>query len=128
MKVLLDTHAILWWATGEEQLSPKARATIADPKTEVFISIASAWETQVKASIGKLKVSGRTGDLFRDIIIEHGFRLVGIELDDIDRLAKLPKLHRDPFDRLLVAQALERDVTLVTKDTLLADYGASTLW
>ena len=128
MRILLDTHAIVWWATGDERLSRKARVALADPTTEVFISIASAWEIQIKATLQKLTLHESVDTLYRNLIIDQGFRMIGIELKDIDLLSKLPPHHRDPFDRMLVAQALRGDFTLVTKDSIVSSYGAPTLW
>ena len=128
MRVLLDTHAIVWWATGDERLSRKVRATVGDPDSEVFISIASAWEIQIKASLQKLTLNETVDALYRDLIVDQQFRMLGIELDDIDRLSMLPPHHRDPFDRMLVAQALRRDFELVTKDQVISGYGVSVLW
>lgn len=128
MRILLDTHAIIWWATGDKKLSRKARVTIADPETEVFMSIASAWEIQIKASLAKITLNESVDTLYRSLIVDQGFRLIGIELNDVDHLAKLPNHHRDPFDRMLCAQAARRDLTLVTKDNVLSSYGAQILW
>lgn len=128
MRILLDTHAIVWWATGDRRLSRKARLTIADPQTEVFISIASAWEIQIKASLTRLTLNKSVEALYRSLIIDQDFRMVGIELSDIDQLSKLPPHHRDPFDRMLVAQSIRGDFTLVSKDKIVSAYGARTLW
>ena len=128
MRILLDTHAIVWWATGDERLSRKARVALADPTTEVFISIASAWEIQIKATLQKLTLHESVDTLYRNLIIDQGFRMIGIELKDIDLLSKLPPHPRDPFDRMLVAQALRGNFTLVTKDSIVSSYGAPTLW
>lgn len=128
MRVLLDTHAIVWWATGDRRLSRKARVTIADPNTEVFISIASAWEIQIKAALMKLTLNESVDALYRSLIIDQGFRMIGIELSDIDQLSALPPHHRDPFDRMLVAQSLRGSFTLVTKDSVVSSYDAPTLW
>ena len=128
MRILLDTHAIVWWANGDERLSRKARVALADPNTEVFISIASAWEMQIKATLQKLTLHESVDTLYRNLIIDQDFRMLGIELKDIDLLYKLPPHHRDPFDRMLVAQALRGDFTLVTKDSIVSSYGAPTLW
>lgn len=128
MGILLDTHAIVWWATGDQRLSRKARVAIADPGTEVFISIASAWEIQIKATLQKLTLHESVGALYRSLIIDQNFRMIGIELNDIDRLSTLPPRHRDPFDRMLVAQAIRGNFTLVTKDSVVSSYGAPTLW
>lgn len=128
MRILVDTHAIVWWATGDQRMSRRARVAIADPDTEVFISIASAWEIQIKATLQKLTLHESVDALYRGLIVDHDFRMIGIELKDIDHLSKLPPHHRDPFDRMLVAQALRGDFTLVTKDSILSLYGATTLW
>jgi PIN domain nuclease of toxin-antitoxin system len=128
MRILLDTHAIVWWATGDQRLSRKARVAIATRDTEVFISIASAWEIQIKASLHKLTLNESVDALYRSLIIEQDFRMIGIELEDIDHLSKLPPHHRDPFDRMLVAQAIRGDFTLVTKDSVVSSYRAPTLW
>jgi len=128
MRILLDTHAMVWWATGDRRLSRKARLTIADPQTEVFISIASAWEIQIKATLTRLSLNESVDALYRSLIIDQDFRMIGIELGDIDQLSKLPPHHRDPFDRILVAQSLRGDFTLVTKDSVVSAYGARTLW
>ena len=125
MRVLLDTHAVVWWATGDERMSRKARVAIADPETEAFISIASAWEIQIKAALQKLTLNESVDALYRGLIIDHGFQLIGIELADVDRLSKLPKRHRDPFDRMLVAQAVEESCAIVSRDRELARYGVN---
>jgi PIN domain nuclease of toxin-antitoxin system len=128
MRILLDTHAIVWWATGDERLSRKARVAISNPDTEVFISIASAWEIQIKAALQKLELRESVDALYRALIIDHGFRMIGIELSDVDELSRLPRHHRDPFDRMLVAQSRRGDFALVTKDDIISSYGVSTLW
>jgi PIN domain nuclease of toxin-antitoxin system len=128
MRILLDTHAIVWWATGDKRLSRRARVAIADPNTEVFISIASAWEIQIKATLQKITLNESVDALYRSLIIDQDFRMIGLELKDIEHLSKLPRHHRDPFDRMLVAQALRGDLTLVTKDRVVSSYGTPTLW
>jgi len=92
------------------------------------MSIASAWEIQIKASLMKVTLNESVDALYRSLIIDQGFRMLGIELSDIDRLSKLPPHHRDPFDRMLVAQALRGNFALVTKDRVMSSYGAPTLW
>ena len=128
MRILLDTHAIVWWAAGDRRLSRKARVAIANPDTEVVPRTASAWEIQIKANLHKLTLNESVDALYRSLIVEQDFRMIGIELEDIDHLSKLPPHHRDPFDRMLVAQALRSDFTLVTKDRVVASYGTPTLW
>ena len=128
MRILLDTHAIVWWATGDKRLSRRARVAIADPNTEVFISIASAWEIRIKATLQKITLNESVDALYRSLIIDQDFRMIGVELKDIEHLSKLPRHHRDPFDRMLVAQALRGDLTLVTKNRVVSSYGTPTLW
>jgi PIN domain nuclease of toxin-antitoxin system len=128
MRILLDTHAMVWWATGDKRLSRRARVAIADPNTEVFISIASAWEIQIKATLQKITLNESVDALYRSLIIDQDFRMIGVELKDIEHLSKLPRHHRDPFDRMLVAQALRGDLTLVTKNRVVSSYGTPTLW
>jgi PIN domain nuclease of toxin-antitoxin system len=128
MQILLDTHAIVWWATGDERLSRKARLAISNPDTEVFISVASAWEIQIKATLQKLELRKSVDALYRSLIIDHGFRMLAIELRDIDQLARLPSHHRDPFDRMLVAQTRRGSFALVTKDDVISRYEVSVLW
>lgn len=99
-----------------------------DPDTEVFMSIASAWEIQIKATLNQLTLHESVDALYRALIIDQDFRMLGIELSDIDHLSKLPPRHRDPFDRMLVAQALRGNFVLVTKDRALSGYGVSILW
>ena len=112
MNLLLDTHALLWWVGGES-LSPEAATAIADPENLVCVSAASVWEISIKQAIGKLRVEG---DL--DAILAEDFEPVPITLDDARRAGSLPDHHRDPFDRMLVAQALSRELVLVSRDPL----------
>lgn len=121
MNLLLDTRALLWWVGGEA-LSPEAAAAIGDPENLVCVSAASVWEIGIKQALGKLTI---TGDL--DTILAADFEPVAITFEDACRAAGLPAHHRDPFDRMLVAQALARDLTLVTCDPGMEPYGVSLL-
>jgi PIN domain nuclease of toxin-antitoxin system len=126
--LLLDTHALLWWLDGDERLSHAARAAVADLSNMVMVSAASAWEITTKHRLGKLP--GAT-EVARDVtgcIAAQGFRELPITLRDAERAGRLPGPHRDPFDRMLVAQALRADLELVSNETLFDDYGVRRLW
>jgi PIN domain nuclease of toxin-antitoxin system len=121
--LLLDTHAFLWWLGDDPQLGATARSAVADPETLVLVSAASAWEIAVKRALGKLRAPGSISDW----IVTAGFLELAISVAHAVRSAELEPLHRDPFDRLLVAQAELEGLTLVTSDERLAAYGVPTL-
>lgn len=117
MSLLLDTHAFLWWIT-DAPLEPMAAARIADPEALVVVSAATAWEIAIKRSIDKLRFDG-------DVVAEiagNGFTPLDMSAVHAIRAGALPPHHRDPFDRMLVAQAQAEDLTLVTRDRRLEDY------
>ena len=129
MRLLLDTHALLWWAAGDERLSSTARDVIADTENMVFVSTISAWELAIKVRQGKLSLSHTPGELIRAVVVDHDLIHHPVRLDHVDRYLTLPKsTHRDPFDHMLIAQALTDDLTLVSKDSQLSQYGCEMLW
>ncbi len=113
MRLLLDTHALLWSMNDESRLGAKAHALISDPANEVLVSTASLWEIVIKASIGKLKGDIAIIDAAIDL---QGFSRLGIATPHLQALALLPMHHRDPFDRLLIAQAQAEGLTFMTDD------------
>jgi PIN domain nuclease of toxin-antitoxin system len=121
--LLLDTHAFLWWSADDPALGPTARAAIADGSNIVFVSAATAWEIATKRESGKLEAPGNIVDWIR----QGGFTELAIELEHAVLSAELPKHHRDPFDRLLVAQAAIEELTLVTADAEIVKYSVETL-
>lgn len=123
MLLLLDTHAFLWWNADDPTLGPAARAAIADGDNLVFVSAATAWEIAVKRASGKLEAPGNVTDWVR----EGGFIPLPIEIEHAVLSAELPDHHRDPFDRLLVAQAAIEELTLVTSDPEIPKYEIATL-
>lgn len=124
--MLLDTQVWLWWNADDTRLGPGARKAIRNAD-EVHFSVASAWEIGIKAALGKLELpSPLNTDLERELA-EDGFRPLPIELQHALRVTTLPMIHRDPFDRMLVAQALSEDLTLVTADANLMRYPVATL-
>lgn len=125
MRLLLDTHTLLWALVSPAKLpAPTARA-IRDPANAVLVSAASAWEIAIKVAIGKL--SANVDEIVR-AGLEAGFDELAITLAHAVRVRSLPPHHRDPFDRMLVAQAVEEGLTVVTRDAVVARYGVSTLW
>lgn len=128
MRMLLDTHALLWWSARSSALSDAARQAISDPSNEVFLSVVSAWEIQIKAQLGKLHLQRPLGAIVAEQQAQNGFRLLPVELDHVNALDRLPLHHRDPFDRLLLAQALEGGLHLVSHDARFGAYPVPILW
>jgi PIN domain nuclease of toxin-antitoxin system len=120
--LLLDTHVLLWWSAGDPGLGRRAEAAIADPANVVFISAATAWEIAVKRAAGRLEAPDA-----RVLIEAGGFQGLPIDADHAVASAELPPHHRDPFDRLLVAQAQLEQLSLVTADPQLARYDVELL-
>jgi PIN domain nuclease of toxin-antitoxin system len=128
MNLLLDTHAFLWFMEGSERISQRARAEIEAADGVRALSVASAWEMAIKSSLGKLDLAKPLGDLLPPLLADAGIELLPIEIPDLARVATLPFHHRDPFDRLLAAQALERGFTIVSVDEAFDAYGVARLW
>ena len=127
MKVLLDTHALLWWATGDRQLTKKAKAAIAAEDNSVYVSAASAWEIATKVRLGKLAWPATAGTVGA-YVLRQAFRPLPISIEHAERAGQLPIDHRDPFDRMLAAQALSEGVSFISADTIFDTYGVSRLW
>ena len=128
MQVLLDTHAFLWWLAGNPRLSGAARRAIEDESNTIFVSAASAWEIATKHRIGKLAQAEAVALDVTGSIAGQGFEELAITVDDAERAGRLPGLHRDPFDRVLIAQALVRDLAIVSVDRAFDGYGVRRLW
>ena len=118
MKLLLDAHVLLWWLGGDARLGRGARAAIVDPSNFVFVSAATAWEIAVKRALGKLRAPGD----IEDWLVRNNFRPLPIQVAEAVAAAELPLHHRDPFDRLLVAQAQMGGMTIVTRDENISKY------
>ena len=123
MILLLDAHAVLWWLADDPTLSPAARSAIRDPANDTVVSAASVWEIEIKRAIGKLEAP----DGIVAAIERSGFGGLPITLADAERAGRLPPHHRDPFDRMLVAQAARLDAVIVTRDAAFAVYAVETL-
>jgi PIN domain nuclease of toxin-antitoxin system len=122
--LLVDTHALLWWLNDDPALSDTARAALADPRNEPLVSIASLWEMAIKRSLGKLSAP----DDLPERIIEQGFAWLGVEARHAWLVRALPMHHRDPFDRLLVAQAVTEGLPVITTDPSFRAYGVEICW
>ena len=128
MRVLLDTHAFLWWIADSARLSGAARRVIEDDANTIFVSAASAWEIATKHRIGKLPQAEAVALDVTGSIAGQGFEELAISVDDAERAGRLPGLHRDPFDRVLIAQSLARDLAIVSVDQAFDGYGVHRLW
>jgi PIN domain nuclease of toxin-antitoxin system len=127
VKLLLDTHVVLWSATEPARLPQAARAAIEDGGNDVFVSIVTAWEIAIKQSLGKLELARPAEQWLPDVVKRTGLEVAELSLPAALRVRGLAWHHRDPFDRLLIAQALEHGFTIVTHDEVFADYGVPVL-
>lgn len=124
MKLLLDTHAALWWLAGDERIGEEAAAQLLDDTNQVLLSAAVVWEVAIKRSLGKLEAP----DDFATILLGAGVHPLAVSVEHAARVERLPWHHRDPFDRLLVAQATIERATLVSRDDRLHAYGVPLVW
>jgi PIN domain nuclease of toxin-antitoxin system len=121
MEYLLDTHSFLWFINGDEQLSRKAQNAIADPDAIKYISIASFWEIAIKLNLGKLNLDMAYQDL-RQQVITNGFEILPITFEHTIELSSLELHHRDPFDRIIIAQAITENLIIISKDGIFGKY------
>ncbi len=128
MRYLLDTHTLLWFISEDKKLSDKARQLILDSSSEISLSIASLWEIAIKINIGKLTLDEPFEQLFPRELHFHKIRILDITVDNLVRLTTLPSHHRDPFDRLIIAQALDEEISVVGVDTRFDGYGVNRKW
>lgn len=127
MRLLLDTHVLLWTLGGDNRLGPRARAEIENPASVVYVSAASGWEIAIKASLGKVRVPPRVSEWLPRELARCQMLELPVTLAHALAIEHLPRHHEDPFDRLLVAQAHAEGLTLVTADRALRRYGTATL-
>ncbi|MCC6772390.1 MAG: type II toxin-antitoxin system VapC family toxin [Gemmatimonadaceae bacterium] len=128
MRVLLDTHTLLWWLAGDKQLSKRARLAVADAENQIFVSAASAWEVSTKHRIGKLPGAGPLAVDFAREVRQQGFAELPISLTHGQVAGALSGEHRDPFNRMLVAQAREEKMALVSNDEIFDAFGVERVW
>jgi PIN domain nuclease of toxin-antitoxin system len=130
MRVLLDTHTFIWWDADKKpgRLSSKAFDTLSDSSNTLIVSLATIWEIQIKVQLGKLTLAAPLGDILKQQQQTNGIELFPVNVMHILALANLPHHHRDPFDRILVAQANVENILLVSKDPIFTQYSIPVVW
>lgn len=128
MRVLLDTHVFLWWITDDERLSPRARQVMVEGRNTLVLSAASGWEMAIKAQLGRLSVAGDFASFLSEQLALNGIDTLPVTMAHALHVYELPAHHRDPFDRLLVAQALLEGIPIVTADPEIARYPVEVIW
>ena len=123
MKLLLDTHVLLWWLADDRRLTARGRHWIAQADQAVFVSAASGWEIAIKRALGKLQAPSNLAAM----LVENQFAELPIRIAHAEQAARLPRIHEDPFDRMLIAQAMHENLILLTHDKQLAGYPVETL-
>jgi PIN domain nuclease of toxin-antitoxin system len=128
MNILLDTHTLIWFLEGErKKLSEKSLSSIENEQNQIFVSIASVWEISIKINIGKLELKNDFNQLM-ELLDHNNFILLTIQFKHLQKIINLDLIHRDPFDRLLIAQAISQDLQVVTKDPNFSRYNIKTIW
>jgi len=128
MNLLLDTHSFLWFVNDDPQLSETVLALIEEPTNLVFLSVGSLWEMAIKVSIGKLTISAPFDEFIREQLAINNFVLLDVSIPHTMQVTSLPFHHRDPFDRLLIAQSLVEQIPIISIDTIFDAYGVIRLW
>ena len=128
MRVLIDTHVFLWWVEGDRALPAKARRVIADQENECLVSLVSMWELAVKANLGKLRLALPVQRYVVEHLANNAFGLLDIRIAHVGLVETLTRHHGDPFERLLIAQALVEDLPVVTADPIFRKYGIKRIW
>jgi PIN domain nuclease of toxin-antitoxin system len=124
MDLLLDTHVFLWWDRSDRRLGASASSEISEPANRIFVSAASVWEIAIKRQLGRLAFNGSPSDA----IAKNGFHPLPVSGEHAEAAAILPRIHKDPFDRMLIAQSLARNLVLVTSDDFIRQYAVPQLW
>ena len=127
MKLLLDTHVFLWYISGDKKLTDEAAEIIRNPTNEVYLSVVSLWEAIIKYQIGKLPLPQLPETYLPEQRDRHRISSLSLDEASVKQLAKLPAFHRDPFDRMLICQAMEHDMTIVTVDPSIRAYSVTVL-
>ncbi|MTJ47271.1 type II toxin-antitoxin system VapC family toxin [Dolichospermum sp. UHCC 0259] len=128
MKFLLDTHAFLWWVTNAEELSNTVRKIITDPDNTILFSVVSAWEIVIKFRTGKLSLPEEPEIYIPSRLAANQFQALPIEINHVLQVANIQDYHKDPFDRILIAQSQIEKVPILTKDNLIIQYQVMTIW
>lgn len=128
MRYLFDTHTLLWLTTDDIALTKKARTIFLNSENEIYLSMASLWEMAIKISINKLVLKESLEDFTRNHIIDNDIQILKIELPHIYRVERLPFHHRDPFDRLIISQAIEDNLPIISSDEKFDNYSVTRIW
>lgn len=128
MRLLLDTHVFIWFVLNPSQLSSEALEAIQNAENQIFLSLASAWEMSIKSGIGKLQLTQPIEPFFQDQARQNRFNILPITLKHIAGVERLPQHHRDPFDRLLIAQSISEGIRLISADHAFSLYPTNPLW
>jgi PIN domain nuclease of toxin-antitoxin system len=128
MKLLLDTHTFLWWATEPTKLSPQIHALCSDTKNDLFLSVASIWEMQIKQDLGKLILKTSLSKMVDEQKTKNSLLILSVQPDHVFGLSGLPTVHKDPFDRILIAQARFEDMILLSVDGVFKQYEVKVIW
>lgn len=128
MKYLLDTHAFLWFVTDDNRLSSSAKSIIQNSNNEIYFSAASAWEISIKAKLGRLKFGGDLESFIIEQLTENSFGPLAITVSHSLYTEKLPQIHKDPFDRIMISQSKMENMVMITKDKEIWEYKVSTVW
>ena len=128
MRILIDTHVFIWWTSDSQKLSFTVYNLLTSPKTQVILSVVSIWEMQIKLSLGKLQLKTALPELVEDEVKQNKIELLPLDLSHIYALSNLPNHHRDPFDRLLIAQAKSEELVIISIDEKFDGYDIERLW
>jgi PIN domain nuclease of toxin-antitoxin system len=128
MRLLLDTHTFLWWDAEPAKLSPRVIALCKAPDTQLFVSVVSVWEIQIKSGLGKLNTRRPLRELLHEQVSINGLQLLPVTLEHVLALDRLPLHHKDPFDRLLLAQSVVENLVLASVDRIFASYPVTIVW
>jgi PIN domain nuclease of toxin-antitoxin system len=128
MNLLLDTHTFLWWIADDKRLSDIAKNYIENQENEIYFSAASAWEILIKTQLSKLQLPGAPESFVSEQLSRNNFKTLSIRVSHALQLSSMPALHRDPFDRILVAQSMVEHLPILTADSLIAQYQIETIW
>ncbi len=128
MNLLIDSHTFAWWRDEPRKLSPVAFAEISNPNNDIFLSVVTVWELQIKIALNKFAIKGGLQNTVNDEQQNNGFQILPVELSHALYLENLPLHHKDPFDRLLISQAIVENMTLVTADAEFTKYQVNLLW
>ena len=128
MRALLDTHAFLWWVIDSPELSQSVRSVMGDSTNELYLSAASGWEIAIKTKLGRLEIAGDPEKLIPEQMVLNAISGLPVQMSHALHVFQLPDLHRDPFDRILIAQARLEEIPIITIDSAISQYDVETIW